>query len=395
MSRSPRTPAPLAHPVLALALALLTDGPARAGSPDPAGRPVPAAHPLAAAATGTPLGSGTGLHPRAVRLAASGSANGRILASVVSFEGGNGVGLVHESADNGASFRQVGRIADPESAGGQGLCCSTLFELPRQVGALPPGTLLRASSAGQGEAGRRTALRIWRSNDTGRSWSYLSSCAVAGTTGGLWEPEFSVAADGALVCHYADETDPAHSQKLAAARSHDGVTWRDHRSTVASARFEDRPGMPVVRRLPGGSFLMSYEICGPGGPYRCAVYLRSSADGWNRGDPRVLGGRPETVDGRHLRAAPTLARAPSPDGSRFLEIATDWSGPDCRPYAATGSAAGTGDAAGVADGAAYRLVNANSGHCLDVAGDGREAGADVRQWTCNGLQPQLWILQRP
>ncbi|MFD7962929.1 RICIN domain-containing protein [Streptomyces zaomyceticus] len=451
---------------LALVLALFVGDPAQAVSRAPAAPAPPAvparAAPAPAAATGTPLGSGPGLYPRAVRLTASGSANGRIIASVVSFEGGDGVGLVHESTDNGASFHPIGRIADPESAGGQGLCCSTLFELPRQIGALPPGTLLWASSAGQSEPNRRMALRIWRSADTGRSWSYLSSCAVAGGTGGLWEPEFSVAADGALVCHYADETDPAHSQKLAAARSYDGVTWRDHRSTVASARFEDRPGMPVVRRLPDGSFLMSYEICNPGGQYQCAVHLRSSADGWNWGDPRALGTRPETVDGRYLRAAPTLAWAPSPDGaphgrlllvaqrllnrdgspaadsgrtvlantengtgpwyeieaparveapeinhcqnyssplvpsadgSRFLEIATDWSGPDCRPYFATGSALGTGDATGVADGAAYRLLNANSGHCLDVAGDGREAGADVQQWTCNGLGPQAWTLR--
>ncbi|WP_435845091.1 RICIN domain-containing protein [Streptomyces flaveolus] len=61
---------------------------------------------------------------------------------------------------------------------------------------------------------------------------------------------------------------------------------------------------------------------------------------------------------------------------------------------ATGPLTGGGDAAGVVDGARYRLVNANSGHCLDVAGDSRAAGGNVQQWTCNGLQPQLWQLQR-
>nr|WP_318218622.1 RICIN domain-containing protein [Streptomyces sp. SCL15-6] len=413
-------------------------------------------------ATGTPLGNGTGLYPRAVRLAHSGAANGRVLASVVTFDGNNGIGAVHESTDGGATFRQVGRVTDPESAAGQGLCCATLFELPRQVGALPAGTLLWAASAGQDEQNRRMALRIWRSGDVGRTWSYLSSCATATGTGGLWEPEFSVAADGALVCHYADETDPAHSQKLAATRSYDGVHWQDRRNTVASGWEADRPGMPVVRKLPDGTYFMSFEICNPGGQYQCVVHYRTSPDGWNWGDPASLGFRPETVDGKYFRAAPTIAWAPAPgggpngrilligqqllnrdgtpaadsgrtilantengtgpwyeieapvrvtaptatycpnysspllpsaDGRTVLEIATDWDGDVCRPYVATGPLTGSGDAAGVVDGARYRLVNANSGHCLDVAGDSRAAGGNVQQWTCNGQGPQEWTLR--
>ncbi|MYQ40950.1 exo-alpha-sialidase [Streptomyces sp. SID4921] len=265
-------------------------------------------------ATGTPLRDGTGLYPRAIRLAHNGAANGRVLASVVAFDGNNGIGAIHESTDSGATFHEVGRVADPESAAGQGLCCTTLFELPRPVGALRAGTLLWASSAGQDETDRRMALRIWRSDDIGASWSYLSSCAVAGGTGGLWEPELSVAADGALVCHYADETDPAHSQKLVAARSYDGVRWEGHHSTVASGWEPDRPGMPVVRQLPNGTYFMSYEICNPGGQYQCVVHYRTSADGWDWGDPTWLGIRPETADGRYFRAAPTIAWAPSPGG---------------------------------------------------------------------------------
>ncbi|MFE5259155.1 RICIN domain-containing protein [Streptomyces coelicoflavus] len=455
--------------VLGLALAV----PAAAGVPSlpvsslsvsstPVSSTPVAADTTAAAATGTPLRDGTGLYPRAVRLAHNGAANGRVLASVVTFDGNNGVGAVHESTDGGASFREVGRVVDPESAAGQGLCCATLFELPRQVGGLRAGTLLWASSAGQDEPGRRMALRIWRSDDVGRSWSYLSSCAVAGGTGGLWEPEFSVAADGALVCHYSDETDPGHSQKLVAARSYDGVHWQDHHDTVASGWSEDRPGMPVVRKLPNGSYFMSYEICNPGGQYQCVVHFRTSADGWNWGDPAFLGYRPQTVDGKYFRAAPTVAWAPAPDGApngrllligqrllnsdgtpaaesgrtilantengsgpwyeieapvavaapevnycqnysspllpsedgrRVLEIATDWDGSVCKPYFATGSVTGTGDAAGVVDGARYRLVNAGSGHCLDVAADAREPGGNVQQWTCNGLGPQDWTVR--
>ncbi|MFJ5775201.1 RICIN domain-containing protein [Streptomyces sp. NPDC093094] len=445
---------------LAAALGLVLAGPAVAGTP-PAPAP-PAADSLAPTATGTPLRAGPGMYPRAVRLAHNGSANGRVLASVVTFDGNNGIGAVHESTDSGATFREVGRVVDPESAAGQGLCCATLFELPRQIGALPAGTLLWASSAGQDEPNRRMALRIWRSNDVGRSWSYLSACAVAGGTGGLWEPEFSVAADGALVCHYSDETDPAHSQKLVAARTYDGVHWQGHHDTVASTWAPDRPGMPVVRRLPNGTYFMGYEICNPGGQYQCVVHYRTSADGWNWGNPASLGIRPETVDGKYLRAAPTVAWAPSPgggpngrilligqrllnrdgtpaadsgrtilantengsgpwyeipspvtvpapevnycqnystpllpsaDGSRVLEIATDFDGTVCRAWFGSGPLTGSGDAAGVVDGGLYRLVSAGSGHCLDVAADSRAPGGNVQQWTCNGLGPQQWTLR--
>ncbi|MGC9405221.1 sialidase family protein [Streptomyces sp. DZ1-3] len=326
--------------VLSLALAAPatagTDAPGASRPPETATASGPA---VAPAATGTPLRDGTGLYPRAVRLEHNGAADGRVLASVVTFDRDNGVGAIHESTDQGASFREVGRVVDPDSGAGQGLCCTTLFELPRQVGGLRAGTLLWASSAGQDEQNRRMALRIWRSDDVGRTWSYLSSCAVAGGTGGLWEPEFSVAADGALVCHWSDETDPGHSQKLVAARSYDGVHWQDRHDTVASTLSTDRPGMPVVRRLPGGTYFMTFEICTPGGQYQCVVHFRTSADGWDWGDPAFLGYRPETADGKYFRAAPTVAWAPSPDGApngRLLLIGQRLLNRDGTPAAGSG-----------------------------------------------------------
>ncbi|GAA3864017.1 sialidase family protein [Streptomyces sedi] len=288
---------------------------AEAEAPAVAAPSDPASTDVAPTATGTPITEGTALYPRVIRLAHNGEANGRVLASTVTFDGGDGLGAIHESTDGGDSFTRVGTVADPDSAGGQGLCCTTLYELPRQVGDLRAGTLLWASSAGGDEADRRMGLRVWASDDVGRSWEYLSTIAVAANDGGLWEPEFSIAADGALVAHYADETDPAHSQKLVAARSYDGVAWGDHRNTVASTWEPDRPGMPVVRQLGDGSYFMIFEICNPGGQYQCVVHYRVSPDGWDWGDPAHLGFRPETADGKYLRAAPTVAWSPAPDGN--------------------------------------------------------------------------------
>jgi hypothetical protein len=82
---------------------------------------------------------------------------------------------------------------------------------------------------------------------------------------------------------------------------------------------------------------------------------------------------------------------PSVDGSRVLEIATDYDGTVCKPYYDTGSAIGTQDAAGIVN-ATYRLVSAQSGHCLDVAGDSRVPGGNIQQWTCNNLGPQNFIV---
>lgn len=275
----------------------------------------------AGAATGNVLRDDTGLYPRAIRLAHNGSANGRILSSVVTFSGNNGLGAIYESTDSGASFHQVGTVGDPEAANGQGLCCSTLFELPQQVGSLPAGTLLWAASVGQDEADRRMALRVFKSNDVGRTWSYLSTIATAGSTGGLWEPEFSVDSSGHLVAHYSDETDPAHSQKLMAARTSNGQTWTGHHATVISSLATDRPGMAVVRKLGNGTYFMSYEICSASGQYQCVVHYRTSPDGWDWSGGAALGYRPETSDGKYFKHAPTVAWAPqagNPLGRLFL-----------------------------------------------------------------------------
>src|SRR5262249_30703225 len=146
------------------------------------------------------------------------------------------------------------------------------------------------------------ALHIWKSNDIGRTWSYLSCCADSQSTAGswnrppcgvlqsdagLWEPEFSVTSDGWLVCHYSDETDGKHCQKLARVRTSDGVSWTNRCDTVASDKSTDRPGMAVVRKLPNGSYFMSYELCAADGEYKCVVQYRTSQDGWVWGKEAV------------------------------------------------------------------------------------------------------------
>ncbi|GAA0318151.1 glycoside hydrolase [Actinoallomurus spadix] len=258
------------------------------------------------------------LYPRAVRLAHSGSYNGRIIVSVVSHDGREGTGEIFESADGGATFAHLATIADPRAAGGRGLCCGTLFEVPRRTGRTAEGTLLWAASVGQSARPRAMALRVWRSDDHGRTWTYLSSCATTRSSRGLWEPELSVDSTGRLVCHFSDETQRGHSQVLARVYSTDGgYSWRGKANTVVGRSSADRPGMAVVRELPYGVYVMSYEVCSTPGSLRCAVHVRTSSDGWKWNGPDYV---PESVRQAHFEHAPTIAWAPGPGmfGRLFL-----------------------------------------------------------------------------
>ncbi|MEO6082120.1 MAG: exo-alpha-sialidase, partial [Umezawaea sp.] len=243
------------------------------------------------------LSQGAARYPHAIRLS-----GGELVASV---DTGGGVAEIYRSG-NGNVFRRIGVIEDPEAV--RGLCCAHLFELPRQVGELPRGTLLWAGSVGYARG--RMMMRIWRGDGGGTSWRYLSTCATAVEDGGMWEPELSVDAVGRLVCHFADETVAGHSQVLARTSSADGVTWSEKALTVAVAPSGHRPGMPHVRRLPGGEYLMTYEICGQRGQYYCEAYSRTSADGTDWGDPADPGTPAHSTAGRYFAHTPTIELAP-------------------------------------------------------------------------------------
>lgn len=254
----------------------------------------------AAQSGGSLLWNGYSHYPRVIRLEHNGTNNGLVVATVVTNLNG-WVGATFHSNDDGRTFTHVGEARNDANAGG--MCCHTLYELPTQVGAMPAGTLLWAASYGLNATNRRMSVRVLKSTDLGRTWSLLSIVTTSPSTQGLWEPEFTVANDGRLVVFYSDETDPAHSQKLVAARSTDGVTWTDFKNVVAIGAAE-RPGMAVVRKLPNGQFLMSYEVCGTG--HNCEAYVRRSNDGWDWGNPAAIGEAVRTADGRYPGSTPTI-----------------------------------------------------------------------------------------
>lgn len=255
-------------------------------------------------------------YPRLIRLQHSGEANGRVLASMTTFNGDAGFAAIHESTDDGKTWNPLSEIHDPEGENRKGMCCSTLYELPQQVGDMPEGTLLWAGTAGIGtdEEQRQSSLRIWRSDDHGKTWNFLSTMVTAPKgSPGIWEPEFSVSEQGDLIGFYSDDSDPEHDQKMMQVRSSDGINWTDTTETIAHDTFEVRPGMAGVRKLPDGTYLMTYEVCNLHPIHQCTVNIRKSEDGWNYGDPRDMGVKIVNGDGRVPTHTPTITLAPGPN----------------------------------------------------------------------------------
>ncbi len=266
--------------------------------------------PAAIAQARTALSAHEALYPRVVRLThnALTSNNGILVSSVTAFPGGSGQEDIFQSS-NGIAFAPVGSVTD--AAFGSGLCCGTLYELPSPIGALPRGTLLWAGSVGGDTPSIPMQIRIYQSTDQGVTWTYLSNCAtgtVNRSVGGLWEPQFTVANSGELVCFYSDETLAGFSQLIQAVRSSDGIHWSTPAPAVASTVAADRPGMAVVTALPNGQFFMTYELCGAAA---CAVNSKTSPDGVNWTLASNLGNRIQTASNQWFEHTPMNAWAPA------------------------------------------------------------------------------------
>lgn len=420
-------------------------GPTRAS---PTAQPVSAAAPTVPStagklATGTVL-QNSSLYPRVVRIEHGPAAqDGELIASTN--------GRIFMSANDGQTFTYLDTV--PTINGSAEYCCGTLFEMPKTVGSLTAGTLLFAATY---YVGASRAIEVYRSTNDGITWAYSSTPVSGGSsTHGLWEPEFSVAANGALVMFWSDETDPCCSQKLAQIRTFDGTEWQDETNTVASNDPADRPGMAVVTKLPSGIYFMSYELCGPSA---CAVYGRTSTNGWNYGNPSNLGDEIRTVGGQYFEHAPTNVWSPSAlsangalllvgqvlhdaDGSvssengkvLFMTTSPDGSGPwypidapvqvptaynnYCPNYSSAllpspegrhilELASDYNDAsrcvtyfatetwnAQPTSGESFAVVNQKSNLCLAAQGGGSASGAAADYAHCSGLAGQQWQVQ--
>jgi hypothetical protein len=301
------------------------------------------AAPAADGVRGQVLADGVG-YVTVVRLAHQPSAadDGRML---MAFERDGMAGIpLYESVDGGAHWRFLSNLTDQahgKDPRWQLRWQPHLSELASPSADLPAGTLLLAANAtGDDATGRLVAedLQLYASTDGGRHWRYRGSIVKGGgnpgdkNNHGVWEPNVHRLDDGRLVAYYSSEKHKAEgfNQLLAHKVSADGGRhWGEEKIDVAVPGGVERPGMAVVDRLPGGRYVMTYEDID--GPHNGQVYLKTSADGLDWGDPADRGTPVRTAAGAWPAASPIVRWLPWRNGPGVIAVVAERAGGDGDP----------------------------------------------------------------
>ncbi|CEL01206.1 hypothetical protein ASPCAL00794 [Aspergillus calidoustus] len=164
---------------------------------------------------------------------------------------------VYRSTDNGVSWAPYSQIHD--TVNGWGLRCQPMLcALPQDFGGYAAGTIL-ASGVSSPQSLSEAFIDLYASTDNGLTWAFVSHISygagpetVTNGNDAIWEP-FFLMYEGKLVCHYSDQRDSSHVQKLVHVPVDD----------VADLRYEARPGMTVVAHIESTDrYIMTYEVCG-------------------------------------------------------------------------------------------------------------------------------------
>jgi len=360
------------------------------------------------------------LYPKTVELLHNGSANGTLLATFEQVRTTMPVFPIYRSTDSGRTWTHLSDVNDAVNGWGN-RNGNFLYELPQQVGSMPAGTILSVGlSAPSDKSAER--MEVYKSNDQGRTWQYVSRIASSGgyTTTPIWEP-FVLVANNKLIVYYSDERDKAHNnQKIVHQTSTNGINWGPVVNDVAPTAVNLRPGMPVVSRLANGNYFMSYEVVNASGlPNNYKI--SSNPESWN---PTDLG---TTVD---YGGSPYNTVLPS---GKLLY--NSYGSPDVRVNTTNGTGAWTalkvnvalgysrnlqyvsttgrvlimscpgffenggqnknvityGDVDfGKSAGTYYKIVNRQSGQVLSVQGGAQGDLAPAVQWTDTAALDQAW-----
>jgi hypothetical protein len=358
------------------------------------------------------------LYPKTVALQhQSSSANNGTLLATFEQPAEKPVFPIYRSTDNGASWTQISSVADTVNGWGN-RCCAFLYELPQQIGSMAAGTILCAGiSAPLNDSA--TYLELYKSTNAGQTWTWVSLIAKGGsyTTTAIWEP-YLIVANNTLICYYSDSRDSNHSQKISHQASADGVNWAAAVDDVALSPSNLRPGMPVVSKLPNGSYFMTYEVVNEGTGTPTYFKISSDPQSWTPasiGTAIGSGGSPyNTVlpDGKILFndfgsgnvlintsnasgswtsvVAPvaagysrTLQYVPGTGRVLIMSCSGFWEG-------AVNSISYADQDYGHSAGSYYKLVNRKSGLVLGVSGGSLANGAQLLQWTDTGSADQAW-----
>jgi uncharacterized protein (DUF779 family) len=324
---------------------------------------------------------------------------------------------IYTSTDNGKTWSFTSRINDQVDGWGNDNG-AFLYVLPQAIGNMPAGTILCAGLASPPDHSR-LRLELYKSNDDGVTWTYVSRIAEGGaySTTPIWEP-FIMVANNKLIVYYSDERDKAnHNQKIVHQTSTNGVNWGAVVEDVALTNSNLRPGMPVIAKMANGQYVMTYEIVNASGlPNNFKI--SSNPESWNPTDAGTTidyGGSP------YIISLPNGRLAYNSFGSSDILINTNSGVGSWTPvhtniekgYSrtlqyvhATGrvlimSAGGPfwktptqityGDIdLGFSVGPYYKLVNRLSGKVLSIWGGSLQDGAAVVQWTDDGTADKQW-----
>lgn len=265
-------------------------------------------------------GGGGASYPRVIHIDHYAPMKGQLLATFVQ----NGF-PIYRSADNGTSWEFVSFV---QGLRGQ----PALYELPRQMGEFPAGTLLASGLSTTAPQGK-SRLDVHFSRDGGKTWQFLSTI-IEGVPSPydpgqrsfvtkmtpVWEPYLYHDSKGRLVAYYSDERykNDGYNQLLAHRVSEDGGrTWGPEVFDVAIADGLVRAGMSVVtQNTRTGKYFMIYEMVGLPGyqiePRSNPVHFRTSDDGNNFGNPADRGTLIQDRWRQFLWATPFIVWSPWP-----------------------------------------------------------------------------------
>ncbi|KAF2996191.1 hypothetical protein E8E13_000716 [Curvularia kusanoi] len=193
---------------------------------------------------------------------------------------------IYKSTDGGYNWKEIARVHDQAQPLNGLRYQPFLYILPKPFAGWPAGTVLLSGSSIPTDLST-TQIELYVSLDKGYTWEFVSHIASGGEAlpnNGLtpvWEP-FLLLHENKLIAYYSDQRENAtYGQKMVHQTTTDGKTWGPVVNDITHDVYTDRPGMPVVSKLPNGKYMMTYEY--GGGPttasgYHFPVFYRLAED---------------------------------------------------------------------------------------------------------------------